>query len=112
MIGGLALDVGNLCFGEAEALAVHHLSTRSAFDGSGGLQYFYFFIEYSAWTWNGSSSCSRISLSLVYHCFDRIVIHGYSERFVAARAGYSLFLPARPGHPGGEQRNPLVQRYQ
>src|SRR5205085_4169873 len=32
MISGLVLDVGNLV-GEAEALAVHPLSSRSAFDG-------------------------------------------------------------------------------
>ena len=46
--------------GEAEALAVHHLSSWPTFDGSAPHGSF-LSIEYSAWTWNSSSSCSRIS---------------------------------------------------
>ena len=41
-------------------------------------------------------------LVFVYHCFDRIVIHGYSERVVAARAG-RLLLPPGGGRAGGRQ---------
>jgi hypothetical protein len=51
VIGSLVLDVTNL-IGKAEALAVHHLSSRPALNGSAA---------HSAWTWNGSFSYSRIS---------------------------------------------------
>src|SRR5258708_40161798 len=59
VVGSLVLDVTNLV-GETEALAIYHLPSRPALDGSAAHSFF-LSIEYSAWTWNGSSSCSPIS---------------------------------------------------
>jgi hypothetical protein len=59
VLGGLVLDVANLV-GQAEALAIHCPPPRPALDGSAAHRFF-LSIEYSAWTWNGSSSCLPIS---------------------------------------------------
>ena len=59
VIGGLVLDVANLV-GKAEALAVYRLSGRPAFDGS--TAHSFLSIEYSAWTWNGSSILMEVLL--------------------------------------------------
>ena len=45
-------------------------------------------------------------LVFVYHCFDRIVIHGYLTRLVAPRAGGLLF-PRRGRRSGRRQGGPL-----
>jgi hypothetical protein len=57
-IGGPVLDVANL-LGKAETLAIDYLSARPRLIVLRPT--FFLSIEYSAWTWNGSSSCSRIS---------------------------------------------------
>ena len=46
-------------------------------------------------------------LVFVYHCFDRVVIHGLLERTVTPRAGRALLSPGRR-RSGGEQRGPGV----
>jgi hypothetical protein len=74
VIGGLVLDVGNLV-GKAEALTVHHLSSRPTFDGSAA----HSFSLHRVYCVDMERFIQLFAdlLSLVYHCFDRIVIHGY-----------------------------------
>ena len=75
MIGGLALDIPNLV-GEAETLAVSLVSCRPALDGSAAHS---LFSPSSIVRGHGTVQPLLFAdlLAFVYHCFDRIVIHGY-----------------------------------
>ena len=88
VVGGPALDVANL-IGETEALPDARLPHRFARSG--------FALRCSSRGGDAMELFTKLFGSLlvfVYHCFDRIVIHGYLSGSVPARAG-GLLLPRR-----------------